>query len=389
MGTGRLFRRSSSIATATTATAAAVLLVAAPALAATWSSVPSGAVGTQSTLAAADLLSGSDGWAVGATPTTGGVIERWNGQRLAVVTSPNILDGQINAFAGLTAVDALSSSTAFAVGATSFYGTDGLSHSNAVAERWNGTAWSRLTVPNNPSINSFSAVKAFSATDVWAIGRAGDSFSGATLAMHWNGTGWTTAATPSPGTRDNILTRVSGSGPNDLWAVGYYRDLPYGNRAVHSLALHWNGSSWSRVATPDVGPIQTFLKDVVALSPTNAWAVGYASGGINGTTAVVLHWNGTAWSVSAAPALGALNSVAAVSATDLWATGSDSTTGMPALANWRGSSWTTSAAPLAGSPAFASISGLAASGTSLLGVGYTSVPSTGASAPLAIATGNG
>jgi len=383
MDKSKLLRRSSI------ATAATVLLVAAPAMAATWSNQPAGAVGTQSTLASADLLSTSDGWAVGAAGSVGGVIERWNGQRFTAVTSPNILNNQVNAYAGLAGVDALSATSAFAVGTSSYYGSDGLSHSNAVAERWNGSSWSRLSVPSNPSITSFNAVKAFSGSDVWAVGRAGDSFSGATLAMHWNGTTWTPFTTPSPGTRDNILTRVSGSGPNDVWAVGYYRDLPYGNRARHSLALHWDGRSWTRVATPDVGPIQTFLRDVVALSPTNAWAVGYASGGINGTTAVVLHWNGTAWSASAAPAFGTLDAVTAVSATDIWVTGSDGTTGMPALANWRGSSWSTSAAPLPGTPSFASLSGLATSGTTVLAVGYTSEPSTGASAPLALATRNG
>jgi hypothetical protein len=373
------------------ATTAAVLLVAAPAVAATWSTVGTDAVGTQSTLSSLDLLSSSDGWAVGAAAGSGGgLVEHWNGQRFSITASPNILDNQANAFAGLTGVDALSGTSAFAVGTTTYYGSDGLAHSNAVAERWNGSSWSRLSVPNNPSINSFNGVKAFSTGNVWAVGRAGTSISGATLAMQFNGTTWTRFSTPSPGTRDNLLLRAAGSGPNDIWAVGYYRDLPYGNRAVHSLALHWNGTSWTRVPTPDVGPIQTFLRDVVVLSPTDAWAVGYASGGINGTTAVVLHWNGTAWSVAAAPALGTLNSVTAVSPTDVWATGSSSTDGMPALSNWRGSGWTTRAAPLPGSPAFASLSGISAtaSGT-VLADGYTSVPTTGASAPLAIRATNG
>jgi hypothetical protein len=369
----------------------AVTLVAVPstsASAATWSTVLTQSVGTQSTLAAVDLTSAGDGWAVGSAITTGGLTERWNGQRFSLVSSPNILSTQgASAFGGLSGVDALSATSAFAVGSSAFYGSDGLQHSTAVAERWNGTGWSLMTVPNNPMINSFNDVKAFSASDVWAVGRAGDSLSGASLAMHWNGSTWTKVNTPSPGTRDNTLLGVAGSGPNDVWAVGYYRDLPYGNRARHSLAMHWNGSTWTRVTTPDVGPIQTFLRDVVVLSPTNAWAVGWASGGIDGTTAVVLHWDGRAWSTATAPALGTLNAAAGLTSSNLWTVGSSNPDGAAALADWRGSSWTTQKPAL---PANAALVGIGVAGTgTVLAVGYTANPTTGAQAPLAVRASDG
>jgi hypothetical protein len=106
--------------------------------------------------------------------------------------------------------------------------------------------------------------------------------------------------------------------------------------------LHWNGSAWSRVTSPDVGNAQTVLKDVVALSPTNAWAVGYTNSFGGGASAVALHWNGTSWTVASAPALGTLDTITALSATDIWASGTDST-GATQLANWRGTSWTTHA----------------------------------------------
>src|SRR2546423_1990811 len=106
-----------------------------------------------------------------------------------------------------------------------------------------GLTWTSLTVPNRRVQNEFNAVRAFSATDVWAVGRAGDdgALNGSTLATHWNGSAWSQAGTPSPGTRDNILSAVSATSAGDLWAVGYYRDQPYGNRQRHPLALHWNG----------------------------------------------------------------------------------------------------------------------------------------------------
>ena len=51
-----------------------------------------------------------------------------------------------------------------------------------------------------------------------------------TLAMHYNGTTWSTPATPSPGTRNNTVTSVDGVSGTDVWAVGYSLNLPYGNR---------------------------------------------------------------------------------------------------------------------------------------------------------------
>src|SRR5262249_14921497 len=153
-------------------------------------------------------------------------------------------------------------------------------------------------------------VVGFSATDAWAVGRTTPTFNGLTLARHWNGSSWTPAATPSPGTRDNHLLAVSGSAPHDVWAVGWSRNLPYGNRAQQSLVLHWNGSAWSQVPSPNVGTAQTVLKDVVALSSTNAWAVGYTTDFGGSARAVALHWNGSTWSVAAAPALGTLDTVA-------------------------------------------------------------------------------
>src|SRR4051794_24145276 len=235
--------------------AGALVAVAVPAQAATWTSVQIKAVGSQSGVQAVDLLSGTDGWAVGFQGSAGGLVQRWNGTRFSVVPSPNFVDATVtSAGAGLTGVDALSSTDSFAVGTFRFFGSDGLSHSTAVAERWNGASWTRTTVPNpNPQTNAFNDVKAFSANDAWAVGRAGDSISGVTLAMHWNGTAWSRVSTPSPGSRDSFLLAVSGTASTDVWAVGYYFDLPYGNRVRHSLALHWNGSSWTRVTTPDVG----------------------------------------------------------------------------------------------------------------------------------------
>jgi hypothetical protein len=200
------------------------------------------------------------------------------------------------------------------------------------------TALERVELEQSPRRNTVelrertSDIKAFSAADAWAVGRIAPTFNGLTLVEHWQGSSWTQVASPSPGTRDNTLSGIAGSAPTDVWAVGYSRDLPYGNRARHSLILHYDGSAWSRVPSPDVDT-QTVLNGVVALSTTNAWAVGYASN----QGAVVMHFDGHSWTATTLPQLSSLTAIVALSASDIWAAGFDAA-GNVALA-WRGSSW--------------------------------------------------
>lgn len=257
-----------------------------------------------------------------------------------------------------------------------------------VALQWDGTVWSRTGVPSSgDEVSSLNDVTAISSTDAWAVGNAGSSAIGRTLALHWNGSAWTPVATPSPGTRDSTLLAATGSSTSDVWAVGCFRDLPYGNRARHSLAMHWNGSSWSRTSTPDFGDAahaQTVLSDVVELSPADVWAVGYTNGIGGSNRAVVLRWGGTTWNEAPAPGLASLSSITALSATDIWATGLDSS-GQPRVANWRGSGWTVTKAPTPSSAPNAFLPALtAAEPSTLLAVGSTWDSTTGESHPLAL-----
>jgi hypothetical protein len=87
---------------------------------------------------------------------------------------------------------------------------------------------------------AFHEVSALSSADAWAVGEVdtGGPAGLHTLAAHWNGSGWTRVATPSPGTgiSGSTLDGVSAVSASDAWAVGY------GNG---SLILHWNGSRWT------------------------------------------------------------------------------------------------------------------------------------------------
>src|SRR5438094_4607096 len=81
--------------------------------------------------------------------------------------------------------------------------------------------------------------------------------------------------------------------------------------------------AWGLVPAPILGNSST-LNALVALDPTNIWAVGsvnYANGG--GT--LIEHWNGSSWSIVPSPAAPGwysdLKGISALAADDIWAVG--------------------------------------------------------------------
>jgi hypothetical protein len=113
----------------------------------------------------------------------------------------------------------------------------------------------------------------------------------------------------------------------DAWAVGAISDV--GSTSRRTLALHWNGQTWSRVPTPRPGTSGSFsfLDGVFARSATNAWAVGGFSA-TTGIHTIIAHWNGTAWVRMSSPSPGAADNnllgVGAGGGASIWAVGSRS-----------------------------------------------------------------
>lgn len=114
----------------------------------------------------------------------------------------------------------------------------------------------------------------------------------------------------------------------DVWAMGSY--APPNQTTVQTLALHWDGHTWSQVSTPNVNPNMAIDPNlfyaVAALSSTDVWAVGYFylpnnSGFFN---ALLEQWNGSQWTIKPSPGVfgSELRGVAASGPTDLWAAGS-------------------------------------------------------------------
>ena len=167
-----------------------------------------------------------------------------------------------------------------------------------------------------------------SAGNVWAVGDRYVAGRRAPLIAHWNGHRW--AVTPSPkikGFRGGYteLQGVAGNSASDAWAVGF-REVPTGRRS-RTLIEHWNGRHWRIQASPNMTDGRNDLHAVTVISSHDAWAVG---GWIPAETGdwrqLILHWDGTAWTISRNSLTGELLSASAAADGDVWAGGYESGT---------------------------------------------------------------
>jgi len=95
--------------------------------------------------------------------------------------------------------------------------------------------------------------------------------------------------TPNPSLTYNFLQGVSAVSARDAWAVGSYNDTTTG--ASKTLILHWNGTAWRQVKSPNPGPVFSELHGVSAVSGSDAWAVGdYWNRTGTAYDSLILHW---------------------------------------------------------------------------------------------------
>jgi len=150
-------------------------------------------------------------------------------------------------------------------------------------------------------VNHLYGVSAVSATDAWAVGSYIDDTTAHsdTLILHWDGTSWSQLASPNPSSY-NFLLGVSAVSATDAWAVGDHEPSTdrFGCRC-RTLILHWDGKTWSKLSSPSPNPAGHFLLEVSADSTTDAWAVGYDH--ISQGDTLTLHWDGTRWSQVKSP----------------------------------------------------------------------------------------
>ena len=244
-------------------------------------------------------ISPTEAWAGGninvGEVNPGQIIERWDGTQWSVFPGPAFGSNEQPSLYGMTAVAA---NDIWAVGAL-LVDNEFLYE---LFEHWDGTAWTATTGNFN---GFFNAVSADASNDIWAVGCGNFS-------ERYDGTKWSYVAVPNVGTGTNCLNAVVALAPNDVWAAGYSTataqppphqyDVP-----TTTLIEHWDGSKWTVIPSPSVGPKTQYesnrLLGIVAVSSTDLWAFGsyFAASGSENQMTLILHWDGTQWSLTPSP----------------------------------------------------------------------------------------
>jgi hypothetical protein len=140
------------------------------------------------------------------------------------------------------------------------------------------------------------AVAGVAADDVWVGGwvqQVGEGPDGPMLAR-WDGSQWTWSDIwPLFNTPVASIDDIAAVASDDVWAVG---DETVNNR-TRTVILHWDGSAWSRVPTPDDQSRNASLRTVVARSATEIYAGGLSWEAGGPPEGYLLRYDGQTWSV--------------------------------------------------------------------------------------------
>ena len=272
-------------------------------------------------------LSATDVWAVGSRgglhPSSTPLALHWDGHKLQFMRpfTPSSGRGQ------LSAVVAVANDDVWAVG------IDGWGLGRLVAVHWDGRRWTVVPTPRLPGHGALSGIVAFSADDVWAVGQSGTvDEPEQPLVMRWNGHQWRVVDLRAVAPEASALYAIGGTSARDVWAVGAQNlDAHFFNYSA--LILRWDGRAWTNLASALGSPGSA----VDARSPNDIWTVH----GSSETGSGVVHWKdpGRASVAYDSPRFD-LNDIAAVSQRSVWAVGYRSySPARPLVVHWNGKSW--------------------------------------------------
>jgi hypothetical protein len=229
------------------------------------------------------------------------------------------------------------------------------------------------------------AISGSGPADVWAVGTrfpAPGHQDSTAFAEHFDGTRWTEI--PLPSSLHSVgmaLWGVASVAPDDAWAVGG-DDFEPTNAPPTPVVLHWDGSRWSVVDVPVPAGSRFVGRSVVAGGPDDVWVAADAAGSDALTTAgLVLHWDGSTWTPAELPSLKGsvihIESVDERSPNDVWSAGSAfdprSQRSVAVVEHFDGTGWR--AIPFAGRPPGSEgrVVSIRAIGDEIWAVGFSSV----------------
>ncbi|MGW1892444.1 hypothetical protein ACWCP6_19710 [Streptomyces sp. NPDC002004] len=207
-----------------------------------------------------------------------------------------------------------------------------------LALRWDGTTWKQeSTLPAN-SFPQALAVRA--SDDMWVAGSS---------TAHWDGTTWTARPLARDPVGRVLPDAVATTSDGTAYVAG--RALPLGVKDGVPAIQVWDGSRWQRQTLPDLGKGE--LNSIAALSTNDVWATGllFSADESAPQTSLALHWDGISWKRVHSPTVRGtatwLSGVTALDPKDVWAVGGSITGGgdHPFAIHWDGKRWTATRTP--------------------------------------------
>lgn len=145
----------------------------------------------------------------------------------------------------------------------------GATEEGALAERWDGDSWTRLSAASRGPFSGLSGVACNRTDECLAVGGDGFGYQGSPIAELWDGTRWQREPAPTFNER-TTLSGVSCITPNFCLAMGESGDGP----GSGTLILKWDGNRWVRQAAPlGYHPAGPNGEPIVALSDVSCASV--------------------------------------------------------------------------------------------------------------------
>ncbi len=202
--------------------------------------------------------------------------------------------------------------------------------------QFDGTNWTPVSAP----FLNYNGVSIVNANDAWAVANNfGFNSSGIASLAHYSGGSWSEVTSTVSAAGTVYMQGIHMLSASDGWAAGY---AGYTFSGYQCVLLHYNGSNWSQVPCPaEASDVQ--LASVYMRSSNDVWAVGNQYGWAAGNRyilsqrgpGVILHYDGSAWTRSTAPPeTPALRSIKLVGSDDGWIVGWDGTILRLVGGNW-------------------------------------------------------
>tara|TARA_R110000782_G_scaffold101029_16_gene187635 strand:+ start:9126 stop:10463 length:1338 start_codon:yes stop_codon:yes gene_type:complete len=136
---------------------------------------------------------------------------------------------------------------------------------------------------------------------------------------------WVLETTPNP-EGNLILFGLSARANDDVWAAGSRSVFLPGDSRTYNYIARWDGTDWFETNAPQPSTLSDFqiLRDIIALGPDDAIAVGSYSPPASSSQSQSMRWDGSSWHLLDSPSYAGGSSFQAIGTMGdrVWAVGS-------------------------------------------------------------------